>query len=175
MTPRVVVVGMPGAGKTTTGRRLAKILALPFADSDDLVAAATGRSVVELFAERGEAVFRAAEHDAIRRALDEFDGVLSLGGGALTTQRTRSAVAGCGAPVVLLRAELATLGERVGAVAGAARPLLAGDPAARLAELVAARLPLYEEVATLTVDTDGHTSAQVAATIAARLHEIGLA
>jgi shikimate kinase len=175
MTPRVVVVGMPGAGKTTTGRRLAKILALPFADSDDLVAAGARRSVVELFAERGEAAFRAAEADAIRRALVDFDGVLALGGGALTTEPTRSAVTGCGAAVVLLRAELVTLGERVGATAGAARPLLAGDPAERLAALAAARLPLYEDVATLTVDTDGRTPGQVAATIAARLHERGLA
>jgi shikimate kinase len=175
MTPRVVVVGMPGAGKTTTGRRLAKILGLPFADSDDLVEASTGRPVVALFAERGEAAFRAAEHDAISRALDRFDGVLALGGGALTSDVTRAAVAGCGAPVVLLRAELATLGERVGATAGSVRPLLAGDPAARLAALAADRLPLYEDVATLTVGTDDRTPSQVAATIAARLHAIGLA
>jgi shikimate kinase len=172
MTPRAVVVGMPGAGKTTTGRRLAKILAVPFADSDDLVVAAAGRSIPELFA-AGEDEFRRVESAAVRRALSGFDGVLALGGGALTTGAVREALRECGAPVVLLRAELTTLAERVGA--GDTRPLLAGDPVARLAALADERAALYEQVATLSVGTDGRTAAQVASSIAASLHEIGVA
>jgi shikimate kinase len=173
MTPTVVLVGLPGAGKSTTGRRLAKILAVPFADSDDLVEAATGRTVAELFADAGESAFRAAEAAAISAALDEFDGVLALGGGALTTPATRAALRESGVPVVFLRAELATLGTRVGAARG--RPLLAGDPRAKLAQLAETRAPLYDDVATFAVDTEGRTAAHVAATIAARLHAMGRA
>lgn len=171
MSPRVVLVGLPGTGKTTTGRRLAKILATGFADSDDLVEAATGRSVRELFAE-GEAAFRSAEADAIASALRDFDGVLALGGGALTTEATRHAVAESKAQVVLLRAGLDTLTSRVGDAES--RPLLTEHPADRLRQLAAERSDVYEEVATLVVDTDERTPGQVASHIAAELHRRGV-
>lgn len=169
----IVLVGLPGAGKSTTGRRLARILAVPFADSDDLVEAAVGRAVPEIFAESGENEFRALEAAAITRALLDFSGVLALGGGALTWPATRAALRESGVPVVLLRAELATLGTRVGAAAS--RPLLADDPLSRLAALATTRAPLYEEAATFAVATDGRTAGQVAATVAARLHALGVA
>lgn len=167
MSPRVVLVGLPGTGKSTSGRRLAKILVLPFADSDDLVETAEGRSVREIFAELGEPAFRAAEARAIAAALSDFDGVLALGGGALTSAATRGALAASGVPIVLLQATLVTLGKRVGDAR--TRPLLADDPIARLADLDRERGPLYAEVATMTVDTDGRRAGQVAATVAARL------
>jgi shikimate kinase len=169
MSPRAVLVGLPGAGKTTTGRRLAKMLGVGFVDSDELVVAATGRRVPEIFAESGEAAFRAAEASAIAAALREFDGVLSLGGGALTTESTRLALRESGVVVVLLRAPLGTLRTRVGT--GRSRPLLADDPSARLAELASERNPLYEAAATLSVHTEHRTPGQVAAVVAARLHE----
>ncbi len=169
--PVAVVVGLPGAGKSTTGRRLAKILAVPFTDSDELVEASRGRSVGDIFATDGEAAFRAAEAEAVATALRDFAGVLSLGGGALTDDRTRAAVASAGVPVVFLRATVATLATRVGD--GRTRPLLEADPPVRLAELAEARRRLYDEVATITVDTDGRTPGQVAATVASRLHDLG--
>ena len=92
MTARVVLVGLPGAGKSTTGRRLAKILCVPFADSDDLVEARAGRSVRDIFATDGEAAFRALEAEAVADALTGFDGVLSLGGGAVLHPPTRAAL-----------------------------------------------------------------------------------
>lgn len=169
MTPKVVLVGLPGAGKSTTGRRLAKILVVPFADSDELVERDTGRAVTELFATDGEAAFRAAEQAAIVHALATFDGVLALGGGALGSAATRAAISESGAPVVQLRARLDTLGARVGD--GRSRPLLAEDPRNRLALLAAERTPTYDELAVISVDTDGRTPGQVAASVAARLHE----
>jgi shikimate kinase len=169
MTPRAVLVGLPGAGKSTTGRRLAKILAVPFADSDHLIEDRTGATIAELFAQLGEAACRQLEADVIRTALSEFDGVLSLGGGALLRQDTRAAIAQSGAPVVYLRARLDELSARVGDARG--RPLLVEDPPARLAALAAERSAGYEGAAAIAVDTDGRTPGQVAATIAARLHD----
>jgi shikimate kinase len=170
VSPKAVLVGLPGTGKTSTGRRLAKILAVPFADSDELVEAAVGRTVAEVFEADGEAAFRAAERAAVVEALAAFDGVLALGGGAVGTAEIRAALLASGAPVVLLRGTTATLLARIGD--GATRPLLAADPAGRLAALAAEREPLYAEVATLAVDTDERTPGQVAATVAARLHEL---
>jgi shikimate kinase len=170
MSPKVVLVGLPGAGKSTSGRRLAKILVVPFADSDDLVQAADGRNVREIFAESGEAKFRAVEAAAVTAALADFAGVLSLGGGALGEESTRAALVASGVPVVLLRANLDTLRARVGD--GRSRPLLAGDPQARLAELARERAKIYDQVQTFTVETDGKSPGQVAATVAARLHDL---
>ena len=173
MTPRIVLVGLPGAGKSTSGRRLAKIMCVPFTDSDDLVEAAEGRTVSEIFAGQGEAAFRAAECAAITACLDgEFDGVLSLGGGALTHPATRRAVSASGVPVAVLYAPLDTLLARVGDARS--RPLLADDPPARLRQLADERQPIYDAVATMRVDTDHRTPGQVAAHIAARLHSMGI-
>jgi shikimate kinase len=170
VSPRAVLIGLPGSGKTTTGRRLAKILSVPFADSDELVEADAGRPIPEIFATAGEAAFRAAEQAVVTRALADFDGVLSLGGGALGRAGTRAAVRSSGVPVVLLQAGLGTLGARIGDAH--TRPLLAADPAGRLAALAAERAGTYAELATMTIDTDGRTAGQVAASIAARLHEL---
>ena len=157
--PAVVLVGMPGVGKSSVGRRLGVRLGLAFRDSDDLVVAATGRSVTDLFAE-SESTFRAAETAAVVAALSDFDGVLALGGGSLLSTTVRDALAASSAPVVLLRAALATLGARVGDAR--TRPLLAADPAARLATLAAEREPVYLAAADVTVETDGRSVDDVA-------------
>jgi shikimate kinase len=169
VTPQVVLVGLPGAGKSTTGRRLAKILVTPFTDTDSLIEEREQRSIGELFAMFGEDRFRTIETEVITSALESVDGVLSLGGGALTSAATRAVLAASDVPVVYLRATLDQLSQRVGD--GRTRPLLTGNPEARLAVLAAERAPTYDELATITVDTDGKSPGQVAATVAARLHE----
>jgi shikimate kinase len=163
MTPRAVLVGLPGTGKTTTGRRLAERLGVPFADSDDLVEQRAGRSIRAIVEQDGEAAFRVAETEVVSAALTAFDGVLALGGGAVLAEQTRAALAVSGAPVVLLRAGLSTLAARVGRAQD--RPLLTGDPVGRLAVLAAERQPLYESIATAVVDTDRHVAKRVAAEI----------
>lgn len=168
MTPRAVLIGLPGTGKTTTGRRLAALLGVAFADSDDLVAAAVGLPVPEYLKAEGEDTFRRQEAAAIRAALSGFEGVLALGGGAVTSEQVRTDLAAAGMPVALLQGSLRTLGQRVGDAR--TRPLLAGDPTARLAELAARREPLYRECATVVVITDDRTPAQVADELAALLH-----
>ena len=126
--------------------------------------------MTELFAALGEPALRKIEAAVIASALETFDGVLSLGGGALTTEATRRAIAASGVPVVYLRTTLDQLSQRIGD--GRTRPLLSGNPEARLAVLSAERASTYDELATITVDTDSRSPGQVAATVAARLHDL---
>jgi shikimate kinase len=163
VTPRAVLVGLPGSGKTTSGRRLADRLGVPFADSDDLIEQRAGRSVRAIFDQDGEDAFRVAEIEVISAALTAFDGVLALGGGAVLAEATRTALAVSGVPVVWLTAELTTLAGRVGRAQD--RPLLVGDPVGRLAALAEERQPFYEGVATVVIDTERRTAKQVAADI----------
>ena len=164
MSPKAVLVGLPGAGKTTTGRRLASRLGVAFADSDALIERRFGRSVPEIFAADGEVEFRRVEAIIVAEALAEFGGVLALGGGAILTPSTRAALAAGATPVILLRSSVRTLSRRVGD--GGGRPLLVGNPTARLSALAVAREPLYREVATHVVSTDHRSSSRVATEIA---------
>jgi len=155
----LLLVGMMGAGKTTVGRLVAESLGRPYRDSDAMVEEATGHSVRELFATKGEATFRAAESDALHAAVEPPPAVISVAGGAVLDPANRALLARSGT-VVWLRAEPATLAERVGE--GAGRPLLAPDPPRVLADLDAVRRPLYAEVADAVVDVDELEPAQVA-------------
>ena len=165
MKPRAVLIGLPGSGKTTTGKRLAGLLDVAFADSDHLIEAQTGRSVEAIFAADGEAGFRLVEAGVIATALTNFDGVLALGGGAILTESTRDALAESRVPVILLHSSIRSLSRRVGD--GRGRPLLAGDARRRLVELATAREPLYRAVATTVIATDRRSSSKVAAEVAA--------
>jgi shikimate kinase len=160
VTPRAVLVGLPGTGKTTAGRCLAERLGVAFADSDELIEQRAGRSVRAIFERDGEASFRATEAEVIAAALADFDGVLALGAGAVLAAPTRAALIRCGVPVVLLRAELTTLAARVGQAQD--RPLLSENPTVRLATLADERQPLYERIATAVIDTDGRSVERVA-------------
>jgi shikimate kinase len=165
--PKAVLVGLPGSGKTSVGRRLAALLVVPFADSDDLVEQYAGRCVREIFATDGEDGFRALEARVIAAALTSFSGVLSLGGGAVLVESTRAALRDAGVPVVHLTTRVVTLTGRIGD--GRSRPLLTGDPASRLAVLAEAREPWYREVATVVVDTERRSIRRVAEVIADQL------
>ena len=165
MSPVVVLVGVPGSGKTTVGTVLAERLGLAFRDTDQDVERAEGKAVADIFVDSGEPAFRALEKDAVDRALREHDGVLALGGGAVLDAETRD----------LLMTE-PTVWLRVGAPAGAhrvgldvPRPVLLGNVRGRLSALVAERAPLYAEVARLSVDTDARTPAEVADVIVTEL------
>ncbi|WZH54417.1 MAG: shikimate kinase [Nocardioides alkalitolerans] len=156
-----------GAGKTTVGELLAQRWDVGFRDTDADVVAAEGRAIADIFVEDGEAHFRALEREAVRTALAEHAGVLALGGGAVLDPGTRALLADH--TVVFLQVGLADAVQRVGL--GTSRPLLLGGVRARIKALLDERTPVYTELATLVVPTDGREPAEVAATIGARLEE----
>jgi shikimate kinase len=156
--PACVVVGPPGAGKTTIGRMVAAALGVGFRDTDDDIVAAVGKPIPEIFIDDGEPAFRALEREAVRVALSSVDGVLALGGGAILADETRALLRGH--TVVFLSVGLSDAVSRVRL--GAGRPLLTINPRATLKFLLDQRRPLYEEVATVTVHTDGRTPPEIA-------------
>lgn len=156
--PVAVLIGSPGAGKSSVGRRVAEILKVPFADSDALVEAQAGMSVSDIFITRGEDEFRLLEEQVIATALAGSVGVLALGGGAVLRPQTQERLVGH--RVVWLRVSLSDAVRRVGL--NTARPLLLGNVRATLGKLLEQRTPIYEQVATDIVDTDGRGVRDVA-------------
>jgi len=156
--PRLVLVGAPGAGKSTVGRLLAERLGVGFRDTDDDVEAAAGQPIADIFIDHGEEHFRRLEVDAVRRALAEHDGVLALGGGAVIDDGSRRLLAG--RAVVWLEVGLADAARRVGLARD--RPVLSLNPRKQLHQLLDARRPLYAAVARCTVETDGREPDRVA-------------
>jgi shikimate kinase len=156
--PVVVLIGPPGAGKSTVGRLLAAAWGVAFRDTDDDVEAATGQSIADIFIEEGEEAFRALEREAVVAALTGHDGVLALGGGAVLDPATQADLAAH--VVVFLDVSLAHAAPRVGLTAS--RPLLLGNPRARWKALMEQRRRIYQSAATLMISTDGITAEEVA-------------
>ena len=148
----VVLIGAPGAGKTKTGKRVARALGVPHLDTDKMIVAEHG-PVTELFATQGEARFRELERAAVAEALAQ-DAVVSLGGGAVLDPRTRAALRGH--DVVQLTVSKSGILQRLaeaGPEAIETRPLLRDGGPEAWERLVAARQSIYDEVATTTIDT----------------------
>jgi shikimate kinase len=173
--PAAILIGPPGAGKSTVGPLLAARLGVRFLDTDSRVEAVAGKPVSDIFVEDGEPAFRALEREAVAWAIsagagagqeDELRGaVIGLGGGAVLDPGTQRLLAGL--PVVYLATGFAVAAKRVGM--DRPRPLLAGNPRAMLRALLEQRLPVYEKLAWITVSTDDRAPEQVAAEIAAQL------
>jgi shikimate kinase len=172
MRPAVVLIGPPGAGKTTVGRILAKRLGLAQRDTDDVVEEMAGKPISDIFIDDGEAAFRQMEHDAVVDGLTNFDGVLALGGGAVMTpaiaERLREEAA-AGTVVVFLDVSWRHAAPRVGL--NVTRPLLLESPRKKWLELMAKRRTTYEDLATFTFLTDGKHPQQIARQLHRQLKE----
>ena len=153
----IVLIGAPGAGKSSVGKRLARKLGKTYVDVDHRIEEVMGKPIAEIFADEGEAYFRALEQEATIELLDSFD-VLSLGGGSVMNPEIRSALAGH--DIVWLKVSIGQASRRVGL--NTARPLLLGNVRCRLIELLRERTPVYEALATQIVETDGRGSSEVA-------------
>lgn len=170
----MVLVGPPGAGKSTVAHELAGRLFVTARDTDEDVATRAGKAVADIFVEDGEPHFRRMEREAVLAALAGHDGVLALGGGAVLDPDVATALAtyrASGGVVVFLDVSLAVAAPRVGFTTS--RPLLVGNPRARWQALMAARRPVYEQVATIRVLTDGLLPREVAERVLARLSATG--
>jgi shikimate kinase len=165
---RVTLVGFMGAGKSTVGRELARRLALPFVDLDDRVEAEAGRDIPTLFAQQGEATFRALERTVLLRALGEPLAVLATGGGAVADPDNRAAMRRASTVVWLdVRFEIAR--ERLQEQGARRRPLVEHLGWARLAQLHRVRRQDYAAAAHLHLHADQHPPAQLARSIQSTL------
>ena len=143
-TGNIVLVGMPGCGKTTVGKALAKVLNRPFVDTDALIVEAAGRPIPEIFANEGEEYFRALETEAVKKAGMMSGAVIATGGGAVTRERNYAPLSQNGR-IVFIHRDLDKLPIK-------GRPLSQANP---LEELYAKRLPLYKAFADLEADNNG--------------------
>jgi shikimate kinase len=163
--PAAILIGPPGAGKTTVGALVAARLGLDFVDADVVIEEAAGKPVGDIFVQDGEEAFRALERAISARLIGGHPGVLALGGGAILDPGTRDLLAG--QRVVYLETGFTSAVHRTGL--DAPRPLLLGNPRARMKTLLEERLPVYASLAWITVPTDDREPKDIADEIAARL------
>jgi shikimate kinase len=163
--PAAIMIGPPGAGKTTVGALVAGLLGLDFVDTDTVIEQAAGKAVSDIFVQDGEDTFRALERRAAAHLIGSHPGVLALGGGAILDPGTRELLAG--RRVVYLETGFVSAVHRTGL--DAPRPLLFGNPRARMKTLLEERLPVYAGLAWLTVPTDDREPRDIAGEIATRL------
>lgn len=159
----IVLVGAPGSGKSSVGKALAKELDRDFIDVDSRIEDVVGKPIRDIFADEGEEHFRMLEESATLELI-QTDAVVSLGGGAVLSQKVRDALKDH--DVVWLKVSIGQATRRVGM--NNVRPLLLGNVRGRLIELLRERTPLYEAVATTTIDTDARSPREIASELADR-------
>lgn len=173
MPPRFVLIGPPGAGKSTIGAILARRLRIGFVDTDKVIVARAGKSISDIFVDDGESAFRTVERAVVTEELHQAVGVLALGGGAVMNEQTRQEidlVKASGGRVVFLDVSIAAAAPRIGFNRN--RPLLLGNPRAQWLSLMQQRRPIYESLADLVVDTSDQTAQGSVQIIVSNLVEI---
>ncbi len=164
---RILLIGPPGAGKSTVARALAEDLGLKFIDTDKLIEKQTGKTITDIFVVDGETHFREVELQTLREVLAMESAVISLGGGAPISQDAQDAIKQSHSHTIFLDVSLATAAPRVGF--NRDRPLLLGNPRAQWQALSDNRRPIYEMLADDAIKVDDMRVDQVVAEIKMRL------
>ena len=165
MSSQIILIGPPGAGKSTIGHSLAKKLKVKFADTDSLIEAKLEKKISDIFVDLGEPVFRTQELIVLAEVLQSDNGVISLGGGAPISLQAQELLRNSGAIVIFLDISLGKAAARVGF--NRDRPLLLGNPRAQWNELMNSRRPIYESLATAVVPVDDRSVNEICAAILA--------
>ena len=164
---RILLIGPPGAGKSTVGIALAKDLQVDFIDTDQLIEEETGKSITDIFVVDGEPHFRLIELETLRGVLNRQAGVISLGGGAPISEQAQSEIKNSESHVVFLDVSLATAAPRVGF--NRDRALLLGNPRGQWQALSDKRRPIYENLASDCIKVDDMSVDQIVAEIKKKL------
>ena len=167
MIKKVVLIGPPGAGKSTIGKALAKEIATEFIDSDSEIERITGKKISDIFFEEGEAVFRKTEVEVVTALLDGFEGVIALGGGAPINTQIQEALTGVEYPIIFIDVSISQAANRIGF--NKDRPLLLINPRQQWMNLMSERRPIYEKLASQTVNSDSQKPHEVAKLISDKL------
>ena len=156
---RILLIGPPGAGKSTIGVALAKELSIDFIDTDQEIERETGKAITDIFVVDGELHFRAIELETLRKVLTLESGVISLGGGAPISEEAQKVIEQSNSHTVFLDVSLATAAPRVGF--NRDRPLLLGNPRAQWQALSDNRRPIYEKLADDAIKVDDMSVDQI--------------
>ena len=171
----VTLIGYRGCGKSSVGKLLASELGWTFADADDQLENAAGKSIRQIFADDGEAVFRDWEETTIEKLLQQDKLVLATGGGAILRETTRTRIASAG-PVVWLMASAEELFRRIetDATTGERRPNLTNAGGLdEVRQLLSERTGLYRSLASYEIETEGRTTEEIARDILRQLPPLG--
>jgi len=163
MSDKVILIGPPGAGKSTIGNALAKKMKVSFADTDSMIEAKLGKKISDIFVDLGEPYFREQELIVLAEVLASDNGVISLGGGAPISIPAQELLRHSDATVIFLDISLGKAAARVGF--NRDRPLLLGNPRAQWTELMNSRRPIYESLATAVIPVDDRSINEICSDI----------
>ena len=162
--PRAVLIGPPGAGKSSVARQLGRILDCQVVDTDSVIEKKSGKTISEIFVEDGEAKFREIEREVVLDEIKNNESVLALGGGSVLNAEVAQSLRDNSVPVIYLEVSISQAAPRVGF--NKDRPLLTMNPRQQWLALMEVRRPIYEGLASFKVNTDNRKPAEVAAEIA---------
>lgn len=169
MLSSLILIGPPGAGKSTIGKLLAKRLGSSFVDTDLVIEREVGSSISEIFIDKGEPWFREIELQTLEREVATIKGVLSLGGGAPLSSKAQEILKQQKSPLFYLDVSLATAAPRVGF--NRDRPLLLNNPRASWQALMEIRRPIYLNLATHVISVDNRTPKEIVNQIISHLSD----